>query len=75
MRFIATLCLWNPLTAAAAFALFLTRYITQMVIVNKTATQLGERHFYTSLLLFDIIVPIITLFLTIFGRKKNIHWK
>ena len=75
LLFIATLCLWNPLTAAAAFALFLTRYITQMVIVNKTATQLGERHFYTSLLLFDIIVPIITLFLTIFGRKKNIHWK
>ncbi|MGM9746702.1 MAG: glycosyltransferase [Paludibacteraceae bacterium] len=75
LLFVATLCLWNPLTSGAAIALYLARYITQTVIINKTATRLGERHFYASILVFDILLPLITLFLLIFGRKKNIHWK
>ena len=37
---------------------WIIRYIIQAVIINKTATELGERHYYFSLPIFDILLPL-----------------
>ena len=72
---IALLCTTNILVIGAALVVLLLRYICQATVINLTATQLGERHFYLTIPLFDIFLPLITLFLLIFGRKKSIKWK
>ncbi|MFV0546194.1 MAG: glycosyltransferase [Bacteroides sp.] len=48
-------------TGVAAF-LWLIRYITQLLVVNRSAKVLGEpKRFYTSLLVFDFIQPLQSL--------------
>ncbi len=71
----AVLCLWDPLTACVALTLFLIRYIVQLIIINKTADCLKERRFYTTILIFDLFLPLVTLVLLLFGKKKTAHWK
>jgi glycosyltransferase involved in cell wall biosynthesis len=55
--------------------IFITRYTFQLVIINKIAKQLDERRFYTSLLLFDILLPILSLYIKIFSKKSIFKWK
>ena len=54
---------------------FLIRYTFQLVIINKIAKQLDERRFYTSLLLFDILLPVLSLYIKIFSKKSIFKWK
>ncbi len=72
---VAICCIGGWLTIGCTLTLYLFRYIFQAIVINTTATQLSERHFYLTIPLFDIFLPIITLFLLIFGRKKGIKWK
>jgi glycosyltransferase involved in cell wall biosynthesis len=48
---------------------FLIRYITQLIIINRTAKQLGERKFYLTVILFDILQPIDRLFIRLFRKQ------
>ena len=73
--FLGLISFLNPLVWIVIGSLFLARYILQLVVVNKTASQLRERSFYATILLFDVILPVVTLFLMIFGRKKSFSWK
>lgn len=41
--------------------LFLLRYIVQALIINLSASILGERKFFLSILVFDILLPLISL--------------
>jgi len=75
LSFIALCLFLNPLVLVIIGSLFLARYILQLIVVNKTASQLKERSFYSTILIFDIILPLITLFLMIFGQKKSFSWK
>ena len=75
LSLVALIAFLNPLVLVIVGSLFLVRYILQLVIINKTASQLKERSFYSTILIFDIILPLITLFLMIFGRKKSFSWK
>jgi len=75
LSFIALILFFNPLVLVTIGSLFLARYILQLIVVNKTASQLKERSFYSTILIFDIILPLITLFLMIFGQKKSFSWK
>ena len=75
LSLVALIVFLNPLMLVTVGSLFLVRYILQLVIINKTASQLKERSFYSTILIFDIILPLITLFLMIFGRKKSFSWK
>ncbi len=61
--------------AAVAGLLFLARYVVQMVVTNKVAKQFGERRFYLSLLLFDILLPLISLYIKLFSKKTIFRWK
>jgi cellulose synthase/poly-beta-1,6-N-acetylglucosamine synthase-like glycosyltransferase len=69
----------NLITICASTALFLIRYIVQLVVVNNAAKHFGENKFYLSLILFDIYLPLVTLYiLTIgrtFSREKSVKWK
>ena len=58
--------------------LFLIRLITQLVVFTKTSNALTERKFTLSIVLYDIILPLITLHVRTFGKigeKKNAMWK
>ncbi|NCA79670.1 MAG: glycosyltransferase [Sphingobacteriia bacterium] len=52
-------------------ALFLVRYIVQLLIVNISAKKLKERHFFLSLPFFDIILPLFTLYCMTIGKILN----
>ena len=53
----------NILLIIFSAALFLLRYIIQVLIINKNARKLNENNYYLSLLLFDIILPWVKSFL------------
>lgn len=66
----------NYFSVGIAALIFLIRYTIQLLTINQTATILGERKFYLSILLFDIFLPLISLYILLFGKKKkNIRWK
>lgn len=71
--FIAILSPW--IFGAFGGLLFVTRYILQLIIVNKVAKQLGERRFYLSLLMFDILLPLISLYIKLFSKKTIFRWR
>ncbi len=56
--------------------LFLVRYILQFTTINRVSKILGDRRFYLSVLLFDVLLPLISFKLMFFEKKnKNIRWK
>lgn len=63
------------LLCSTAF-LFLLRYGLQVYVINKSASILGERKFFLTIPLFDTILPLISGFILIFGRKnRKLKWK
>lgn len=76
--FVALLCTLQPTLLIIAGSLLLTRYILQLVIINLSAKHFNERPFYFSILLFDILLPLISLFILSFNRitrKTKYKWK
>ncbi|MDR1592673.1 MAG: glycosyltransferase [Prevotellaceae bacterium] len=61
------------LLAGSGIALFLLRYLTQVIVINVTAKHLQERKFYLSLPLWDILLPLLTVYMSFTGssKKKN----
>lgn len=53
----------NLLLIIFSAALFLLRYVVQVLIINKNAKKLKENNYYITLLLFDIILPWVKSFL------------
>lgn len=67
---------FNWIALGIVSLLFLIRYALQLYVINKSAKIMGERKFYLTIPCFDIILPVISLFILIFGKKnKNIRWK
>ncbi len=76
---VATLCT-GELIGLTALSLFIVRYAVQATAINLSAKALSERRFYTLILIFDILIPLINLFLLmrskIFYKKNHIYnWK
>ena len=69
----------NPLVIAIIAGSFLLRFILQFAIINLTARVYKNKCFGLSIILFDILLPLITLYiLTIdkmFRRKAKFIWK
>ena len=61
-----------------ALSLFLVRFIVQLVVINITAKQLGSRKFFLSIIFWEILLPLISLYLStigkLFHRKKRNYW-
>jgi glycosyltransferase involved in cell wall biosynthesis len=58
---------------------FLLRLMVQLLVVNLSAKQFGERKFFTSLVVFDIFLPLVNLYIftinRLFHRGKGYRWK
>ncbi len=54
---------FNIYITAFALLLFVLRYTIQVLIVNNTAKRLGSAKHFVSIILFDIMLPIISLWL------------
>ncbi len=69
----------NWILLGATTFLFLVRWITQVIIINKASKYYGGRLYILSLILFDVFLPLVTLFILSFGRmgnkSKGIVWK
>ncbi len=69
----------NLITVIATAALFLTRLIVQLSIVNGSAKHFGDRKHFFMLPVFDIYLPLLTLYILTVGRitskGKNVRWK
>ena len=67
---LALVAVFGNLTLWVSVAsLFLLRYLTQLIVINRTAKQLGERKFYLTVIVFDIVMPTYFLFIKIFRRQ------
>jgi glycosyltransferase involved in cell wall biosynthesis len=76
LSFMLVLIFGNLFFMSVATALFLIRYIIQSVIINKTAKNLNNRKFFILLILFDMFLPLIALYLSIYNsisKKAIIH--
>ncbi len=69
----------NPIVLTIAIGLFLLRFLIQFIIINLTAKVYKDKGFGLSIILFDILLPLITLYiLTIdkmFRHKAKFIWK
>lgn len=77
--FIAMLIFGNLISIVLAVLLFACRFSVQYHVLNASAKHFGERKHFMGIMLFDILLPIISLFIMTFGRMgskaKDIHWK
>lgn len=53
---------------AVAASLFLIRFLVQLIVVNKSSALYSERKYNLDILLFDIYLPLVNLYLVLFGR-------
>ncbi len=58
---IASAVIGNPVTCSIVALLFLVRYLTQYIILKKSASILGEHHFKIGFILLDVLIPLINL--------------
>lgn len=69
----------SPLPILLGFlGVFVLRFTTQAIVINLSAKNFEERRFYSSILLFDIILPLLSLLImleTKLRRKTKYQWK
>jgi len=63
----------------SAAVLFLARLILQLIIINNSSRHFGERKYLFLLPVFDIFLPLVSLYILTFGRitskEKSVRWK
>ena len=74
LSLILSLIFGNMITMIAAGVLFLTRYIVQLAIINGSSKHFGGRKYIATLPVFDIYLPLLNLYILIFGRKSSTRW-
>ncbi len=78
LSLIGVLLYAQPIVAIVAGLLFILRYSIQAIVINLSAKHFKERLFWLSILVFDIMLPLITLY-AMFGiklrRKRKYQWK
>ena len=59
-----------------ALALFLLRLLVQLIIINVSARRLNMRGYSLGLIVYDIILPLITLYMMLTQplQKKPLYW-
>lgn len=63
MSMVTAIFTFNIVVIGLALLLFAVRYMIQMLVVNKTAKKLGSAKHFVAIILFDILLPIISLWL------------
>lgn len=76
---IISLVFGNVIIQIATVLLFVARLIVQLIIINRSSRHFAERHYFLILPLLDISLPLISLYILIFGRitskSKSLRWK
>lgn len=79
ITFVLSLVFGNLITIITSVVFLMVRYTFQLLIINKSSKHFGERKYFFTLLMFDILLPLINLYILSFGRMgskaKNIKWK
>jgi len=78
LSFILALVFGNLIVQVAAGTLFLIRFIVQLSVINRTSKHFGERKYILTLPIFDIYLPLVSLYIHLFGgaaRGKSVRWK
>ena len=59
-----------------ALALFLLRLLVQLIIINVSARRLNMRGYSLGLIAYDIMLPLITLYMMLTQplQKKPLYW-
>lgn len=69
----------NPIVLSIAIGSFLLRFLIQFIIINLTAKTYKDKGFGLSIILFDILLPLVNLYILtigkIFRRKAKFIWK
>ena len=71
---ILALVFGNMITQIATGILFLTRYIVQLSIINGSSKYFGGRKYISTLPIFDIYLPLVNLYILVFGKKSSSRW-
>ena len=74
LSFIAALVFGGLIIQIAAGVLFLARIIIQLCVINRSSKYFGGRKYLFTLLLFDIYLPLLSLYILTF-KKKSLHGK
>ena len=74
LSFIAALVFGGLIIQIAAGVLFLARLIIQLCVINRSSKYFGGRKYLFTLLLFDIYLPLLSLYILTF-KKKSLHGK
>lgn len=76
---VSSIISFNWLLLGIASSIFVLRYVMQLIIINKSSVYFGGRKYFFSILIFDIILPLIVAYILTFGRmgsrSRYINWK
>lgn len=76
LTMILALIFGNVITQLATLLLFIIRYVVQLSIINSSAKHFGGRKYILSLPVLDIYLPLVNLYILLFGKKgKSVRWK
>ena len=77
--FLLALVFGNPITMISTGVLFFIRLLVQILIINRSSKHFGERNYFLTLMLFDIFLPLVSLYILTIGRitsnGKSNRWK
>jgi len=74
LALILTIVMGGLITQIACGVLFITRFIIQLTIINKSSKHFVGRKYLFTLPIFDIFLPLFNLYILIFGRKTSHRW-
>lgn len=70
---------FQPVVAGFAALLYLIRFVVLSIVINKASVHFGGRKYFFGIIIWDILLPLVSLYLLVFGRmgKKaaRISWK
>lgn len=55
--------------------LFLTRYITQQLIIEKSFNLLQERSYYLTIIIFELLTPLFSIYFRLRRSNYDFTWK
>jgi len=79
LAMILSLVVGNFIIQIATAVLFIARLTIQLAIINKSANHFGGRKYLFTMPIFDILLPLVSLYILTIGRLtskgKTVHWK
>ena len=75
LTLILALVVGSIITQIAVVVLFAIRYAVQLSVINSSSKHFGGRKYVLTLPVFDIYLPLVSLFIMLFGKKgKTAKW-